>query len=75
MFVNVFYPIRDKKAHPLGEGRRYCSWAKIVTDFGLLGVNRIKKFSETQAKKTLQNCFTSVQGNTKQAKTQTTAIP
>ena len=29
-----------------------------MTGFGLLGVNRIKKFSETQAKETLQNSFT-----------------
>ena len=29
-----------------------------MAGFGLLGVNRIKKFSETQAKKTLQNSFT-----------------
>ena len=29
-----------------------------MAGFGLLGANRIKKFSETQAKKTLQNSFT-----------------
>ena len=59
MFVNVMSPIGDKKKTPSrGGGQGQCSCAKIMAGFGRLGVNRIKKFSETQTKKTLQNSST-----------------
>lgn len=58
MFVNVMSPIGDKKTPSRGGGQGQCSCAKIMAGFGRLGVNGIKKFSETQTKRTLQNSST-----------------